>query len=122
MSADSATTRWEALLDELEADIHRTKELLVRPPASLDPDAAADDSEADPVAAALALTAEWAPPADLGPLPDALRGRAEAVANQQRELTKTLNDTMVTTRAHLRVTQTLRQRNAPQAVYIDTLG
>lgn len=122
MSADAVTARWEALLDDLEADIHRTQELLVRPPTSLDPDAAADNRDADPVAAALALTAQWAPPTDLGPLPAALRGRAEAVANQQRELTKSLNDALVTTRAHLRATQTVRQHNVPQAVYLDTLG
>ena len=122
MSADAATARWEALLDELEADIHRTQDFLVRPPAGLDPEAVADDSDADPVAAALALTAPWVPPTDLGPLPEALRGRAEALANQQRELTKTLNDAMVTTRAHLRATQTVRQRSVPQSVYLDTLG
>ena len=52
MSGDVAATRWEALLDELEADIHRTQELLVRPPASLDPDAPAAAGDADPVAAA----------------------------------------------------------------------
>ena len=107
MSADVMTVRWEAVLDELEADIHRTQELLVSP---------------GPTNADLMRTAQWVPPTDLGPLPETLRSRAEAVVNQQRTLTATLNETLVTTRAHLRVADTLRRRNAPQAVYIDTLG
>ena len=107
MSADLMTARWEEVLDELEADIHRTHELLVGP---------------GPAAADLMHAAQWVPPTDLGPLPETLRSRAEAVANQQRTLTEALNETLATTRAHLRVADTLRRRNAPQAVYIDTLG
>lgn len=120
MSAETATARWEAVLDELERDIQRTQDLLVRPPTVTDPQATSGDDSA--TAADLLLAAQWVPPADLGPLPEALRGRAEAVVNQQRVLTATLNETLVTTRAHLRVTETLRRRNAPQAVYLDTLG
>lgn len=120
VSADTTTARWEAVLDELEADIQRTQELLARPPTATEPQAGPDDE--GPTIADLLLAAHWVPPTDLGPLPDALRARAEAVVNQQRGLTATLNDTLVTTRAHLRVTDTLRRRNAPQAVYLDTLG
>lgn len=114
----TSTARWEAVLDELETDIQRTHQVLVRPPT-----VTAQDSPDDaPAVADLLLAAQWVPPTDLGPLPDALRGRAEAVINQQRVLTATLNETLVTTRAHLRVADTLRRRNAPQAVYLDTLG
>ena len=120
VSADTTTTRWEAVLDELETDIQRTQELLVRPPTATEPQTGPDAE--GPTIADLLLAAQWVPPTDLGPLPDCLRSRAEAVVNQQRELTKTLNETLVTTRAHLRVTDTLRRRNAPQAVYLDTLG
>ncbi len=121
MSAETvtATARWEAVLDELETDIQRTHQLLVRPPTVTAQDSPGDDA---PAVADLLLAAQWVPPTDLGPLPDALRGRAEAVVNQQRVLTATLNETLVTTRAHLRVADTLRRRNAPQAVYLDTLG
>lgn len=123
MSADTATARWEAVLAELETDIQRTHEFLVRPPTAVHPDGgAATDDDLGPTAAALMLAAHWTPPTDLGPLPDGLRSRAEAVVNQQRELTKTLNETLVTTRAHLRVAENLRRRNAPQAIYLDTLG
>lgn len=123
----TSTARWEAVLDELETDIQRTHQLLVRPPTVTAQDSTHDapqDSPGDdaPALADLLLAAQWVPPTDLGPLPDALRGRAEAVVNQQRVLTATLNETLVTTRAHLRVADTLRRRNAPQAVYLDTLG
>ena len=119
MSADVATSRWEALLDELEADVQRAQELLARPSAGTAPD---DGLEQGTTAAALALAAPWVPPTDLGPVPGALRVRAEAVAAQQRALTATLTETLASTRAHLRITDTLSRRNAPQAVYIDTLG
>lgn len=123
MSADTATSRWEAVLAELETDIQRTHEFLVRPPATVHQDGGAGtDDDLGPTAAALMLAAHWTPPTGLGPLPDGLRSRAEAVVNQQRELTKTLNETLVTTRAHLRVAENLRRRNAPQAIYLDTLG
>lgn len=120
VSADAANARWEAVLEELETDIQRTQEFLVRPPTVTEPQTSPDAE--GPTVADLLLAAQWIPPTDLGPLPDALRGRAEAVVNQQRVLTATLNETLVTTRAHLRVTDTLRRRNAPQAVYLDTLG
>ena len=122
MSADLMTARWAAVLDELETNIHRTQEFLVRPPTVVDAEGDAVASDRGTAAADLLLAAHWVPPSDLGPLPETLRSRAEAVVNQQRTLTETLNESLVTTRAHLRVTETLRQRNAPQAVYIDTLG
>ena len=122
MSDDVTTARWESVLDELETSIHRAQEFLVRPPAAGVPNTDSRPSDLGPTTAELIHAAQWVPPTDLGPLPEALRSRAEAVVNQQRTLTQTLNETLVTTRAHLRVADTLRQRNAPQAVYIDTLG
>ena len=119
VSAETATARWEAVLDELEADIQRTHQLLVRPPTVTAHDSPGEDA---PHVADLLIAAQWVPPTDLGPLPEALRARAEAVVNQQRRLTATLDETLATTRAHLRVADTLRRRNAPQAVYLDTLG
>lgn len=112
MSADTSA-RWSQLLDELEMDIRRAQDVL----AALPGDPGADLSAATP-----GDVGQWTPPADLGPLPESLRARAQAVVNLQQVVTQSLADAQGAARAHLRVTQTLRRRNAPQAVYLDTLG
>jgi hypothetical protein len=94
---DATVVRWTALLDELEQELS---------------DAAGDDPR--PV---------WRPPADLGPLPDELRARAEALARAQADAIAVVAAAKRSAARHLTALRTVPQhRRTTGPLYLDASG
>lgn len=110
MSAD-LDARWVETLDQIEADIARAQSVVGSPATPQAPGPLLDPSDYT-----------WITPTGLGPIPEALRARAQALLNRQQALQRELTEAIQATRAHLNVVGKLRLREAPQAVYVDTLG
>jgi hypothetical protein len=93
---DATLERWSALLDELERDLGN-----------------AGAREGTP----------WRPPADLGPLPVELLGRAQELAAAQHHAIAALEEEQSTTRRHLAALRALPQhRNETGPLYLDASG
>jgi hypothetical protein len=93
---DAALERWTALLEELEHDLG-------------DPDAGAGSP--------------WRPPADLGPIPVEMLGRARKLAAAQQDTMAALEEEKDSTRRHLTALRALpQQRNETAPRYLDAAG
>ncbi|WP_449386356.1 hypothetical protein [Cellulomonas soli] len=99
-------TAWSRALDALELDVEQVERDLVH----------AHLVEADAVVAA----PPWQPPAGLGPLPAALRDRAQAVLDRQLDLARRTAEALVASRRHAQASQALRPRQVEVPVYLDT--
>jgi hypothetical protein len=92
----STAERWSALLDELERDT---------------------------VNAGAREGLPWRPPADLGPLPLELLGRAQELAAAQQHAMAALEEEKTSTRRHLTALRSLPQhRDETGPVYLDASG
>ncbi|SFN41851.1 hypothetical protein [Mycetocola miduiensis] len=95
--ADQPDSAWPALLDEMEADLHR----------SFDPE------ESLP----------WTPPADAGPLPEHLFDRARRVYDAQQRAIAALTDEQASVARHLSALRTVPSTAASgRSVYLDVVG
>lgn len=74
----TGTRTWEAELTRLEADVAAAEALLTEP------------SSATAELTASATGDDWAPPSDLGPIPDSLLLRAQEVLERQLRVTESL--------------------------------
>jgi hypothetical protein len=94
---DATIERWTALLDELERDAAST-----------------GGTDSGP---------EWRAPADLGPIPDGLRARAEALARAQAEAIAAVEAARHSTARHLSALRTVPQGRAETGpLYVDASG
>ncbi|MEP7764578.1 hypothetical protein [Sanguibacter sp. 25GB23B1] len=64
----------------------------------------------------------WSAPTDLGPLPPALKDRATAILDRQLEMASRLAEAARSTRQHMQVVDTVRERRPSTPVYIDLVG
>jgi hypothetical protein len=94
---------WEAALDRIELDVIRTERALASPDA-------------------VVRTDEWTVPDDYGPIPVALRPRAEELLARQQELLARLGERLGATAQHRALVEdvdALSGRSSTQAVYVD---
>ncbi|MFF5791560.1 hypothetical protein ACFY5D_05885 [Paeniglutamicibacter sp. NPDC012692] len=68
------------------------------------------------------LPTSWSPPENVGPLPEALAPRAQAVFTEMQELSVVLKDRRDETARQLRAIDSVPRSGSPTAVYIDLLG
>jgi hypothetical protein len=95
--------RWVAALAALELDVAEAEANLAHdhlPPAK------------DP----------WTPPAGLGPLPAALRTRAQVLLERQTEVARQLAEAASMSRRQARAVQAMRAGGPARPVYIDAAG
>lgn len=99
---------WCAVLDQLEAGLGA---------AALHADVAARGGD-------LTVADTWTPPADLGPLPAELAGRARAMLAGQRELISELEETRQRVAKRLSIVRSVpsARSGAASAVYLDVTG
>ncbi|WP_413451444.1 hypothetical protein AA0Y32_16170 [Georgenia phoenicis] len=100
---DAFHARWEAALTELELDVAETEAMLA----------------GDHVTPA---QSPWAPPADLGPLPEPLLERAQQLATRQAEVAQRLSEALVLSRRQARLTEVLKAGGPRRPVYLDAAG
>lgn len=101
--ADPFRDRWEQALTELELDLAETEAMLN------------GDHLAVPAS-------PWQPPADLGPLPEPLRARAQLLVERQAEVAERLSEALVLSRRQARLNESLKASGPRRPVYLDTSG
>lgn len=101
----SSPTRWEDALDEIEATVARSEELLV----------SVGEARSAPSGAEV-----WSPPCELPPMPQELRARALELLGRIAELERALADQASLTARQLgRVKRSDPRRRAEAGGYID---
>ncbi|MPV38440.1 hypothetical protein [Georgenia subflava] len=102
-SDDLFHERWVAALTALEVDVDEAERSLTgdHVPAGRDP---------------------WTPPGGLGPLPAALRTRAEELLARQLEVARQVTEAASMGRRQARAVQAMRANGPARPVYVDMAG
>ena len=99
---------WAQALTDLEMDVATARAML--------------DSDHLPSPEAVARMAAWEPPTGLGPLPPAMLGRAQTLADQQQSVAEELTRAMIANRRHLAALDEMSATPPPHPVYLDLEG
>lgn len=107
---------WESVLAGLEADLAASERLLAGPPQG-------EHDAGGPAPAGLApAVVRWAPPANLGPLPETLSARARALEAAQRDLAAKLAAARSSAAGHLAALRAVPTARQDAPVYLDVQG
>ncbi|MHB1064515.1 MAG: hypothetical protein ACYC1Z_08535 [Georgenia sp.] len=101
-AGDPFHDRWVAVLTELELSV--------------------DDAEASLRANQPPPARPWAPPSGLGPMPAALRTRAELLVSRQTEVARQITEAASMGRRQARAMRSMRAMGPAVPVYVDTAG